>query len=35
MAPAKTLGKCGAGWVLRGEDVRSTRKAFVLMLRTN
>jgi len=35
MAPAKTLGKCGAGWVLRGEGARSNSKAFVLMLQAN
>jgi hypothetical protein len=31
MAPAKTLGKYGAGWELHGEDMRSSSKVFVLM----
>jgi hypothetical protein len=26
MAPAKTLARCGAGWVLRGEGMRSIRE---------
>jgi len=31
MAPAKTLARCGAGWVPRDEGVRLSNKAFLLM----
>jgi hypothetical protein len=35
MAPAKTLGKGGAGWELHGEGMRINIMAFVLINRTD